>query len=363
MRFFRPIACAALVSSASACTIWYLATDPYKDAGSDAQTPDSQPDIAASDASSDAPPQLELIESNVGSIAAYGDTLYANIDGALWTCNDVTGCASAPIVPADASVSFPLGIAANDGGVFWVEGNGIWCADLDGAGAALVIKDSNNPSVLALDGPRVSWTTQLDGGAVVNSCKIARKGCNFGDSGIQTGSGGPSQLVAASANINNSKLAAAPGYVISVLDSTGPQTMTITPVDGGAPFLLDFANDSIFKKTSDKTLVANDTKNAYFSVYHKADDTFIVEQVTIPPANVNTRISQGLSGTHNYCLGAGAGIVGYSTATKTLITRTTDGDAGQNIPLGANAAMAMTATNVWVYILDTSGALYRYPRE
>jgi len=38
---------------------------------------------------------------NIDSFAQ-GGTLYANIDGALWTCNDVTGCASVPLM-----ISFP----------------------------------------------------------------------------------------------------------------------------------------------------------------------------------------------------------------------------------------------------------------
>ena len=376
MRAFRLLALGALALSATACTLWFALDHPYDglgaEGGTDAESDALSTDGGVPDASA---PSFVPVASGVGSIAAYGDVLYANVSGELWTCDDA-GCATLQaLVHVDASTPLPPGLAVDDAGVFWVTGNGIWGASLDGSGAGLVIQDDNNPRVVATDGPRVSWTTQDDaGGSVVRSCATPRKGgvaCKFlkigiGDAGAgASGIGGPEELVDAAANVDNAKLAAGSGFVVWVQNPPGNEIMTYTPVDGGSWTPINPMLDQAIGKQSNTTLVANDGPAVFFSFYDgSGSNDFALERSRYPTDTQGTELASGTPKQSN-CLGAGAGVVAYCPSNKNVIVLDeNDGGAVLTIPLGdAGNGLAVTATPTQVFYLDKNHDLWRFPRN
>jgi hypothetical protein len=366
VRFFRPIACAALVSSASACTILYAFGNfyPDADAAAAADAGEGGADVVA--------PQLVRMTLGVGSVVAYGDTLYANVGGALEACDDDGGCAAlSPLVPAEAGVTDPPGIAANDGGVYWVQGNGVWAALLDGTSAAHVITDPNNAQVLALDGERVSWTTQnLSGNVVIHSCMHPRSFCGFPlggpkdggpllDSGGFTGGGSPAQIVGPDAGVDNQYLAAGSGYVAWVNVST--THLELTTISGSTTDI--DPKSTAIANASDITMVTSEGPAVFVSFHDDVHGTWAVFAVASPTALGSSPTGVIGNSNQSFCLTASNGLIGYSTSKNTLDVIAPDGGSAGSIPLGdAAAAQTFAATTHYFFVLDKTHALYRYPR-
>jgi hypothetical protein len=377
----RKLAVTALAFSASACTIWYALSDPYdglgpQDGQADVQLDDATPVDSGPDAGL---PALTQIATGVGAIAVFGDTLYANASGDLETCTDAACATLKPLVPVDASTPFPPGLAADDVGVFWVTGSGIWAASLDGTDAGLVIQDDNNPQVLAADGPRVSWTTQNDAGApVIHSCAMARKGgiaCKFTkpvggpDAGSgASGSGGAVELVDAASSVDNSQLASGAGFVVWVARQ-GNETITYTPVDGGAWSTVSSVNDTDFAGTaSTTTLIAHDGPTVVYSFYNRSgNNPFVLERSQYPANDQGAYLTSGLQHPNKSdCIGAAAGLAAYCPTANAIDLVDEDGGGSvSNIPLGAAIAPlnGVVATSAFVFVLDSQHTLFKYPRN
>jgi len=388
VRLIRRLTAAALAVSVSACSLWFALSDPYAGLGAEGGA-DAKPDLdgePADGASPDGGPDdsgpdvvsvsLTTVTSGVGSIAVFGDTLYANTNGQLSVCTDAACSSLKVIVPVDASITDPPGLAVDDAGAFWVAADGIWSAWFDGTNAGLVIKDSNNPKVLAADGPRLSWTTQDDAGnTVINSCGVARSKCSFnkatgpdGGPGGASGAGNPIQIVGPGSDIDNTQLAAGHGFVLWVKSTDA--TMTYSPVDGGASEPINPATDDVFFSgiASTTTLVANDGPIVVYSFFSKAgNNPYVIERSQYPTNDQGAAVTPGKINTNkDNCFGAANGVVAYCPTGNQMVLLD-EGDGGQvlAVPIGTVASPLddVVATSHWIFLLDNNHVLYRYPRN
>jgi hypothetical protein len=367
VRLLRPIACVALVSSASACTLWLLGTDPFAEKDSDASADSDLSDVMTTDAPNSS---IQPMYAGVHAIASFNDVLYANIGGVLYSCKDTdtTSCSTLNVlVPVDAGVPTPVGLSASSAGVFWVTGDGIWFAGLDGTGAHKAITDVNNPGALAADGQRLSWTTLHAGSVVINTCKVATTaGCAF-DGGVSSGTS-QAQLVGPDANIDNKQLAAGPSYVAWATTDKN-SLFKLTSVDGGVTFSYD-SQFTALQDPSDNTWVTNDGPNVFVSFQNKADGRFVVYQ-TSPALNVLDASPTGgrVNGVNrNYSTSASAGVIGYGARVNVVIVFPEDGAAGSTEldwdgGTGASAqSLAFAATTHFYFLLAADYSLYRFAR-
>lgn len=380
MRLFRPIACAALVSSASACTLWYLASDPYKDADSsaDAQGADAQADVQAVDVGPDAfSTTFQFAKAGVDAITVFQDTdtLYAKVGREIYTCTPT--CSAMPVAVADAAAG-GSGIAVNDSGLAWTVQGGIFIADVDGGNVREPITDGNNPEIVVADGPRLSWTTMNDAGApLINSCANPRQNgkCMFagivggpdGGAPAPKGDGGPVTLVGPDADVDPDKLAAGPTFVAWV--SATEQAVTFTYVNNTFKAPPVPGMDGEYNQASTNTHVAGEWPRVFYSYYYSPGDQpnqLLVRREALPTDPTGTDVYRNKNMARNYCLAAGGGVV-VTGGTKTsansngslLVVDETDATAPTQLYFDNEAgAIACAATSQYVFVIDNAYQLH-----
>ncbi|HEY1953953.1 MAG TPA: hypothetical protein VGH28_00025 [Polyangiaceae bacterium] len=142
MRLFRELAALALAVSATACTLWYLADDPYRGLGADGG--DAIADVSPiDDAGCDADTQSDPANCGACSHGCLGGACEA---GVCQPTQFYAGPGVAEIVANDAYVVFSKGTAAG-GGIFQCDVGAVCTAtEITGSQAVVIGVDPATPS-------------------------------------------------------------------------------------------------------------------------------------------------------------------------------------------------------------------------